>query len=125
MSTSTAHDIYNPPPAPEPLAPPRPDPISWTTGDLAVLAGLIALALIATAWAWTVEPSLALLVLIGAAIVIVESWSTALGFLHRQPMMGARGRWRIYVAALVPYILGLGLAAALMMGLFHLLDRLS
>ena len=122
---STAHDIYNPPPAPEPLAPPQPDPIAWRRSDLVMLAALIVVAVAASAWAWTVEPSLALLVLLGGTIVIVESWSTALGFLHRQPKMGANGRWRIYVAALVPYILGLALATALMMGLFNLLDRLS
>ncbi len=123
---STAHDIYNPPPAPEPMAPPQPDPIAWTASDLVMLGALIALAVAASAWAWTVEPTLAVVVLIGGAVVIVESWSTAAdGFLHRQPLMGANGRWRIYVAALVPWLLALGLATALMMGLFNLLDRLS
>lgn len=119
---STAHDIYDPPPAPVPLAPPTPEPIARKTGDLVVLGVLIALAVVAAAWAWTVEPSLAVLVLIGAAIVIAESWSTALGFLHRQPLMGSNGRWRIYVAALVPYLLGLALAAGMMIGLFRLAD---
>jgi hypothetical protein len=119
---STTRDIYDPPPAPVPLAPPAPEPITWRPGDLAVLGALIVLAVAGAAWAWTVEPSLAVLVLIGAAIVIVESWSTALGFLHRQPTVGDRGRWRIYVAALVPYVLGIALAAGIMMGLFRLAD---
>jgi hypothetical protein len=125
MSTTTSHDIYDPPPAPVPLVPPEPEPITWRRSDLIVLGALIVGAIALAAWAWTVEPSLAVLVLIGGAIVIVESWSTALGFLHRQPMMGANGRWRIYVAALVPYVLGIALAAAMMLGLFSLLDRIS
>jgi hypothetical protein len=124
--SSSLHDIYNPPPAPVPLAPPRPERIAWKPGDIAVLATLIVLGLALAAWAWTVEPSLAVLVLIGAAIVIVESWSTALGFLHRhRRLAGTGGRWAIYVAALVPWLLGLALATALMMGLFLLLDRIS
>jgi hypothetical protein len=126
MMSSTAHDIYDPPPAPVPLTPPRPEPIAWTTGDLAVLAALIAVAVALAAWAWTVEPSLAVLVLIGGAIVIVESWSTALGFLHRhRRLAGTGGRWTIYVVALIPWLLGLAVASAFMMGLFLLLDWIS
>jgi hypothetical protein len=122
---STAHDIYDPPPAPVPLAP-TPERIAWKTGDLVVLIALVAIAISLAVWAWTVEPSLAVLVLIGAAIVIVESWSTALGFLHRhRRLAGTGGRWTIYVAALVPWLLGIALAAALMMGVFLLLDRIS
>jgi hypothetical protein len=123
---STAHDIYDPPPAPVPLTPPAPERLTWTAGDLAVLAGLILLAIAAAAWAWMVDPSLAVLVLIGAAIVIVESWSTALGIIHRhRRLAGTSRRWTIYVAALVPWLLGLAFAAALMIGLFVLLDRVS
>ena len=55
--------------------------------------------------------------------MIVESWFTALGFLHQQPMEGLGARWKIFLAALVPWLLGLGLAAALMIGLFYLSDR--
>ncbi|HEY2159276.1 MAG TPA: hypothetical protein VGH33_26860 [Isosphaeraceae bacterium] len=122
---STAHDIYDPPPAPVPLAP-TPERIAWTTGDLVVLISLVVVAIALAIWAWTVEPSLAVLVLIGAAIVIVESWSTALGFLHRHRRLAGRGgRWTIFAAALVPWLLGIALATALMMGLFLLLDRFS
>jgi hypothetical protein len=122
---STAHDIYNPPPAPVPLAP-TPERIAWTTGDLAVLISLVVVAVALAIWAWTVEPSLAVLVLIGAAIVIVESWSTAMGFLHKhRRLAGTRGRWTIYVAALVPWLLGLALATGLMIGLFRLADWLG
>ncbi len=87
---SSLHDIYDPPPAPVPLAPPCPDPIAWKASDVAVLAALIALAVAASAWAWTVEPTLAVVVMIGGAVVIVESWSTALTFLHRRPLMSAQ-----------------------------------
>jgi hypothetical protein len=122
MTSTTLHDIYDPPPAPVPLAPPAPEPMNWTSSDLGILAGLVTVVVGLAAWAWTIEPAMAFLVMIGGAIVIVESWSTALGFLQRRPWMGMNGRWKIFVAALVPWLVGLGLAAALMMGLFLLSD---
>ncbi len=118
----TAHDIYDPPPAPIPWAPPRAEPLNWTGGDAMVLASFGALVLIASALAWRVEPTMAALILVGGALVIVESWFTALGFLHRRPTT-LGGRWKIFLAALIPWVLGLGLAAALMLGLFYLSDR--
>jgi hypothetical protein len=116
------HDIYDPPPAPIPWAPPEPEPLVWTAGDLTVLASFSVLVLAASALAWRIDPTLALLTLMGGAMVIVESWFTALGFLHRRPLDGLAARWKIFLAALVPWLLGLGLAAALMLGLFRLSD---
>jgi hypothetical protein len=119
---TTMHDIYDPPPAPIPWAPPKAEPLNWTAGDLTVLATFSVLIAGAAALAWQVEPTMAFLILVGGALVIVESWFTALGFLHRRPVeLG--GRWKIFLAALVPWLLGLGLAAALMLGLFYLSDR--
>ena len=57
--------------------------------------------------------------------MILESWFTALGFLHRRRPLGLGGRWTIFLAALVPWLVGLGLAAALMLGLFWLSDWLG
>jgi hypothetical protein len=119
---STMHDIYDPPPAPIPWAPPEAEPLNWTAGDLTVLASFATLILAAAALAWRVEPTLTFLILLGGVLVIVESWFTALGFLHRRPI-DLGGRWKIFLAALVPWVLGLGLAAALMLGLFYLSDR--
>ena len=119
---STTHDIYDPPPAPIPWAPPEPEPLHWTAGDLSVLAAFSVLIVVASAFAWRVEPTMALLILVGGALVIAESWFTALSFLHRRPI-DLGGRWKIFLAALVPWVLGLGLAAALMLGLFYLSDR--
>ncbi len=119
---NASHDIYDPPPAPVPMAPPSDGPMSWTRSDLAILAALVVPVVALSAWAWTVEPAMAILTLIGGAIVIVESWSTALGFLDRRPWMGINGRWKIFVAALLPWLLGLGMATALMIGLFLLSD---
>jgi hypothetical protein len=118
------HDIYDPPPAPIPWAPPEAEPLTFTAGDLTVLATFSSLVLAASSLAWRVEPTMALLILVGGALVIAESWFTALGFLHRRPTeLG--GRWKIFLAALVPWVLGLGLAAGLMLGLFYLSDRAS
>lgn len=120
----TTHDIYDPPPAPIPWAPPKAEPLHWTAGDLAVLASFSVLIVTASGLAWTIEPTMALLIFLGGTLVIVESWFTALGFLHRRPI-DLGGRWKIFLAALIPWVLGLGLAAALMLGLFYLSDRSS
>jgi len=119
--TST-HDIYDPPPAPIPWAPPEAEPLNWTAGDASVLAVLSGLILAASALAYRVEPTVAFMILLGGALVLIESWFTALGFLHRRPL-DLGGRWKIFLAALVPWVLGLGLAAAMMLGLFYLSDR--
>jgi hypothetical protein len=119
---TTLHDIYDPPPAPVPWAPPASEPLNWTSGDLIVLASFVSLVGVASGLAWRFDPTLAFLVLFGGALVIVESWFTALGFLHKRPAEGIRGRWRIFLAALVPWVIGLGLAAALILGLFRFSD---
>lgn len=123
MMTSVLHDIYDPPPAPVPLAPPPAEPMARSSGDLAIFVGLGAIVLAGSAWAWTVDPGMAALTLVGGTIVVVESWSTALGFLHRRPWMGLNGRWKIFAAALVPWVVGLGLAAGLMIAMFYLADH--
>jgi hypothetical protein len=89
-----------------------------------VLATFSTLVLAASALAWRVDATMALLILVGGALVIAESWFTALGFLHRRPV-DLGGRWKIFLAALVPWVVGLGMAAALMLGLFYLSDRAS
>jgi len=119
---STMHDIYDPPPAPTPLAPPMPQRVNYRTSDLVILAALGAGVLALATWAYSFEPAIAYLTLLGGTIVIIESWSTALGFLNKRPWMGLNGRWKIFVAALIPWLVGLGLAAALMLGLFLLSD---
>lgn len=122
---TTMHDIYDPPPAPIPWAPPEPEPLHWTVGDLTILASFSVLVLAASVFAWRIEPTMSFLILLGGALVIVESWFTALGFLHRRPTTGLGERWKIFIGALVPWVFGLGLAAALMLGLFYLSDRAS
>ena len=115
---STLPDIYNPPPAPLAYTPPRPEPLRWTAGDLLCLAGLSAPLIAAVAWAWSFEPALGPWVTVGGAFVVLESWFSALSFLHRHPSERPRARWLVFLAAMVPWLLGLGLTAALMVGLF-------
>ena len=117
------HDIYDPPPAPVPLAPPSAEPLIWTAPDLAFLILLGSAVSAVSAWAFMIEPALALLTFAGGALVICESWFSALSFLHRRPWVGFAGRWKVFVAALLPWVLGLGLAVALMLLLFSLSDR--
>ena len=116
------HDIYDPPPAPVAWNPPPAKPLVTTRGDLAFLVVFAAILAVATGLAWSVEPALALLVTIGGALVLLESWFTALGFLHRRPPESISRRWTVFLAALVPWVVGLGVAAAIMMGLFYVSD---
>jgi hypothetical protein len=115
-------DIYNPPPAPIAFEPPRPEPLSITGGDLAWLAGLLVLLAGASVAAWSIEPIVGAWVSIGGLFVILESWFSGLTFLRRHPSARPVGRWLIFLAALIPWLIGLGFATALMLGLFYLSD---
>lgn len=115
-------DIYNPPPAPVAYVPPGPEPLRWTRADLVGLVVVCGLLALMSALAWWAEPSVGLLTALGGTLVALESWFTALGFLHRHPEIHQAQRARIFLAALVPWMIGLGLAAALMAGLFAASD---
>ncbi len=119
------HDIYNPPPAPVPWNPPKPERLVFTTGDVVVLVVLFALLFAASLAAWRSEPMVALITALGGTLVILESWFTALGFLHRRRSLSLRARWTVFLAALVPWLVGLGIAAMLMIGLFMVSDWLG
>jgi hypothetical protein len=119
------HDIYDPPPAPVPWNPPQAERLVFTAGDIVCLVLFCALLVAASVIFWSSEPMVALLTALGGTLVILESWFTALGFLHRNQALGLRARWTIFLAALVPWIIGLGIAAMLIMGLFLASDWLS
>ncbi len=57
--------------------------------------------------------------------MILESWFTALGFLHRCPPVSLKLRWTISLAALIPWLVGLGFAVCLMLCLFWISDHLG
>ena len=57
--------------------------------------------------------------------MILESWLTALGFLHRCRPLGLKARWTIFLAALVPWLVGLGVAVTVMLSLFWISDHHS
>jgi hypothetical protein len=120
------HDIYDPPPVPPvDWDPPKAEPLIFTRGDLisliALCVGLLALAFIA----WNDEPVLALISAGAGALVILESWFTTLGFLHRCPPVSLKLRWTIFLAALVPWLFGVGFAVCLMLCLFWISDHLG
>jgi hypothetical protein len=119
------HDIYDPPPAPMAWNPPKPERLVFTTGDLVCLALLCSLLFAASVIAWRTEPTVALFTALGGTLVILESWFTALGFLHRRRSVSLRARWTIFFAALIPWLVGLGIAATLIMGLFLVSDWLG
>jgi hypothetical protein len=119
------HDIYDPPPAPVPWNPPQPERLVFTTGDLVCLVLLCAVLFAGSMLAWSSEPTVALFTALGGTLVILESWFTALGFLHRRQSLGLRARWTVFLATLVPWLVGLGIAAMLIMGLFLVSDWLG
>jgi hypothetical protein len=115
-------DIYNPPPAPIPFEPPAPEPLAITTSDVAWLVGPCALLAVASVAAWAVDMLFGIWVVVGGLFVIFESWFSGLTFLRRHPAARPLKRWLIFLAALVPWLIGLGFATVLMLGLFYLSD---
>jgi hypothetical protein len=124
MTNNQIRDIYDPPPALEQeWTPPRRERLIFTTGDLMCLVGLCAVLFTASVVGWYTEPELAIATAAAGALVILESWLTALGFLHRCRPLGLKARWTIFMAALVPWLVGLGIAVSLFLSLFWLSDR--
>lgn len=121
---NTPSSLYDPRPAPRLQSPPAADPIHWTAGDLAALAVLCAPVYVLAGWAWAIDSMLGWWVTGAGIVVTVESWFSALSFLHRHPDTQRPGRWLVFLAALVPWVLSLGCGAALMIGLFRLSDWL-
>jgi hypothetical protein len=120
---STMYDIYDPPPAPTlDYAASKREPLIFTGGDLFCLLAFCAALLIAAGLAWNSEPTLAVVTAVAGMLVIFESWLTALGFLHRCRPLGLKARWTIFLAALVPWLVGLASAATVILGLFWLFD---
>ncbi len=118
------HDIYDPPPVPQvDWAPPKAEPLIFTRADLicliALCSGLFLIAFIA----WSNEPILALISAGAGALVVLESWLTALGFLHRCPPVSLKLRWTIFLAAIVPWLVGLSIAVGLILCLLWISDR--
>jgi hypothetical protein len=120
------HDIYDPPPALEQdFNPPKSGPLIFTRGDFLCLVGLCALLSVVSLTAWRTEPALALATAAAGSLVILESWFTALGFLHRAAPLRLKARWMIFLAALVPWLVGLGVAVSVMLSLFWVFDRVG
>ena len=55
--------------------------------------------------------------------MILESWFTALGFLHRSGQSRIQARWLIFLAALAPWLIGIGVAVSAMLSIFWVFDR--
>ncbi len=120
------HDIYDPPPVPEiDWERPRAEPLFFSKGDFVCLVSLCALLLFVAVVAWRSEPVLAVIAAGAGALVILESWFTALGFLHRSPPLGLKARWTIFLAALLPWIVCVSAAVAFMLCLFWVSDHLG
>jgi hypothetical protein len=89
------------------------------------LVGLCAVLFAAAMTSWQSEPELAIATAAAGALVILESWSTALGYMHRCRPLGLRARWTIFLAALVPWLAGLGVTVTVMLSLFWVSDLMG
>ena len=120
------HDIYDPPPALEQeWTPPKREPLIFTIGDLMCLVGLCSVLFAASVVGWATEPELAIATAAAGALVILESWLTALNYMHRCRPLRLKARWTIFLAAMVPWLVGLGIAVTVMLSLFWVSDLMS
>lgn len=120
------HDVYDPPPAPEiDWEGPRAEPLIVSRGDLVCLASLCLLLFFASAAFWRSEPVVAVIAAGAGSLIVLESWLTALGSIHRRPPMGLKARWTVFLAALVPWLVGVSAAVAFLLALFWASDRFS
>jgi hypothetical protein len=120
------HDIYDPPPALEQeWTPPQREPLIFTIGDLMCLVGLCSVLFAASVVGWATEPELAIATAAAGALVILESWLTAQTYLHRCRPLRLKARWTIFLAAMVPWMVGLGIAVTVMLSLFWVSDLMS
>ncbi|MDG3004483.1 hypothetical protein [Paludisphaera mucosa] len=121
---SAMHDVYDPPPAPEiDWEGPGREPLIVSRGDLACLIALCLLLFLASAAFWRSEPIVAVIAAGAGSLIVMESWLTALGSFHRRPPLSLRARWTVFLAALLPWIVGVAAAVAFLLALFWASDR--
>ena len=120
------HDIYDPPPALEQeWTPPRREPLDLHDRRPDVPGGAVCSAVRGVDRGMADGAGAGDRHGGGRTLVILECWLTALGFLHRCRPLGLRARWTIFLAALVPWLVGLGVAVTLMLSLFWISDHIG
>ncbi|AMV38085.1 hypothetical protein [Planctomyces sp. SH-PL62] len=118
------HDVYDPPTMPEiDWEEPGREPLIVSRGDVVCLVSLCAALFVAGAFFWRSEPILALLAAGAGSLVVMESWLTALAFFHRSPPLGLKARWTVFLAAILPWIVGVAAAVGFLLALFWISDR--
>lgn len=118
------HDIYNPPPAPVVMKA-NAETLFISSSDVAWLLLMCGLLVPASVWGWTVDITLGIALTIGGLFVVLESWFSGLTFLKRHPAARPLSRGLIFLAALVPWAIGISFVAFLMLGLFWIGDWAS
>ena len=116
-------DIYDSTPAPVAVNLPAGEPLHLTTVDFAFLAVSSITVLVLSLGGWLLDGTVSLFIALGGALVVFESWHTALTFLQRHKKEDRQTRILIRRAALIPWLVVLGSAALAMMGLFWLSDH--
>ena len=120
------HDIYDPPPAPEQdFDSAQERALDLHDGRSALPGRSVCSPVRASRSPSGYEPTLALATAAAGSLVIMESWLTALGYLHRCSPLRLKARWIIFLAALIPWLLGLGVVVTLMISLFWISDMVG
>jgi hypothetical protein len=118
------HDIYDPPPVPDrDWTPPEPERLVFTAGDLMCLMILCGVLFAGSVLLWRTEPELVLATSAAGSLVILESWFTALGLLHRTPQSRIRARWLVFLTALAPWVIGIGVTVSAILSIFWVFDK--
>jgi hypothetical protein len=118
------HDVYDPPPVPEiEWEEPRREPLDVSRGDVACLAALCLALFAVSAFFGRSEPVVAVIAAGAGSLIVLESWLTALARFRRTPTHGLRARGTVFLAALVPWVVGVGVAIAFLLGVFWLSDH--
>jgi hypothetical protein len=118
------HDVYDPPPRPEiDWEKPGREPLIISRGDVVCLATLCLGLFAVGALFWRTEPILAIVAAGAGSLIVMESWLTALAFFHRSPPLSLKARWTVFLAAILPWIVGVAAAVLFMLALFWASDR--
>lgn len=117
-------DIYDSTPLQISVNMPETAPLRPTRHDTVFLSVVLSLVLFLSLWAFFLDTSVSILIALGGCLVVLESWHTALLFLERREAESGRPRLLIHIGALLPWVMILGSAALVMLGLFWLSDYL-
>ena len=120
------HDIYDPPPALEQeWTPPRRGAADLHDGRPVLPCRAVRLLFSAAVLAWHSEPELAIATAAAGCAGDPGKLAHRGGLPASLPAIGTQTRWTIFLAALIPWLVGLGITVTVMLSLFWVSDLIS